>query len=484
MWVTLAIVCVLVFLIWSLTGRRKGLPPGPTCYPIIGNVGLIKPSEAVKDHRRLRKIYGDFYSLMIFHRPVIFIHGLHNIRELLVKHGDVFSDRPKVFPSEVLAKRKGLAWSSGSLWKEQRTFALTTMRKFGFGRRCLQSQVMEEVDCLMEEFEKYEGQPFDIREQLKTSVSNVICSLLFGKRFDYEDAKFKRLLNLFNTLIAVLNFSSPAFIFPELASFKIFNFDKAAPIIKALNDFVAEKVEEHRKNFDENNINDYIDAYIAEQKRRTSEINTTFTDEQLAGSVRDFFTAGTETTSLTLRWALLYLIHYPEIQEQLKKDIDSVIGQGQPNMEHKEQLPRVEVFLLEVQRVANILPLNLPHTTSEDIWYKGYIFPKGAVMFFLIDSVLSDPEIFPEPAKFNPQRFLDENGKLSVEKKEKVTAFSTGRRMCLGEPLAKMELFLFLTRVLQRFDVKPENPDCLPSLKGTFGATNATKPFKLRLVKR
>ena len=172
---------------------------------------------------------------------------------------------------------QGLAWSSGAWWKEQRTFALTTMRRFGFGRRCLQGQVMEEVDCLMDEFEKYEGKPFNVQNQLKTSVSNVICSLLFGKRFDYEDTKFKRLMDLLNTLLAVLNFSSPAFIFPELSKVKFFHFNDANPTLKALSEFIGEMVEEHRQNFDENNINDYIDAYLLEQKQRTSEINTTFT---------------------------------------------------------------------------------------------------------------------------------------------------------------------------------------------------------------
>lgn len=171
----------------------------------------------------------------------------------------------------------GLAWASGAWWKEQRTFALTTLRKFGFGKRCLQSQVIEEVDCLMDEFEKYEGKPFNIHYQLKISVSNVICSLLFGKRFEYEDAKFHRLMKLLNTLLTVVNFSSPAFIFPSLSRFSIFNFTKAKPTIKALAEFVGERAEEHRETFDENNIRDYIDAYLLEQKQRTTEVNTTFT---------------------------------------------------------------------------------------------------------------------------------------------------------------------------------------------------------------
>lgn len=484
MWVTVAIVVVLLCLIWALTGRPKGLPAGPTCFPIIGNIGLFRPSEATQAQRKFRKIYGDFYSLMIFNRPVIFICGFDNIRQLLVKHGDMFSERPRVYPSEVIAKRKGLAWASGAWWKEQRTFALTTLRKFGFGKRCLQSQVIEEVDCLMDEFEKYEGKPFNIHYQLKISVSNVICSLLFGKRFEYEDAKFHRLMKLLNTLLTVVNFSSPAFIFPSLSRFSIFNFTKAKPTIKALAEFVGERAEEHRETFDENNIRDYIDAYLLEQKQRTTEVNTTFTDEQLAGSVRDFFAAGTETTSLTLRWALLYLMHHPEIKQKLQTEIDTVLGGDKPTMEIKDRLPMVDAFLLEVQRLGNILPLNLPHTTKEDFWYQGYLFPKNAIMFFMIDSVLSDPAIFTEPLKFNPERFIDADGQFGGEQKDKMIPFSTGRRMCPGEPLAKMELYLFLTRLLQRFDVEPEDPKRLPSLEGTLGITNMPETFNVRLIKR
>ncbi|XP_048776299.2 cytochrome P450 2U1-like isoform X3 [Ostrea edulis] len=393
MWVTIAIALLFVSLIWSLTGRRKGLPPGPTCYPIIGNVGLFKPSEAVQGHRRLRKIYGDFYSMMIFHKPMIIVHGYQNIRELLGKHGDMFSERPKGFASEVITKGKGLIWSSGPLWKEQRTFALTTMRKFGFGRRCMESQIIEEG-------------------------------------------------------------------------------------------FVKEMIEEHKRNFDEDNINDYIDTYLLEQKQRSNEVDTTFTDEQLNYSVQDFFAAGTETTSTTLRWALLYLIHHQDWQKGLQNDIDDVIGQGQPKMEHKDKLPRVEAFILEVQRLGNLVPINLPHAPKEDFTYNGHLFPKGAIVFCVLDSVMMDPDIFPEPSEFKPERFLDPSGKCSGEQKDSMVPFATGRRACLGESLAKMELFLFLTRFLQTFDVKPENPNCLPSLDSTLGITNMPLPFNVVLNKR
>jgi hypothetical protein len=163
------------------------------------------------------------------------------------------------------------------LWKEQRTFALTAMRKFGFGRRCMESQIMEEVDCLIEELEKYENEAFDIQTLLNTSVSNVICSLLFGKRFEYDDSKFKRLIFILNKMFSTGNSSSPANIFPMLRHIKFFSLDSLLEIVHSLEIFVSEMIEEHKKKFDENNINDYIDAFLLEQKQRSNEVETTFT---------------------------------------------------------------------------------------------------------------------------------------------------------------------------------------------------------------
>jgi cytochrome P450 len=96
-------------------------------------------------------------------------------------------------------------------------------------------------------------------------------------------------------------------------------------------------------------------------------------------------------------------------------------------MEHKDELPRVEAFILETQRVANLVPLNVPHTSNEDFVFKGYIFPKSAIVFGVLDSVLNDPEIFPEPSKFKPERFLDKNGKCLGEEKDKSIPFSIGK---------------------------------------------------------
>lgn len=150
------------------------------------------------------------------------------------------------------------------------------------------------------------------------------------------------------------------------------------------------------------------------------------TDKQLIIIVREFFGAGTETTSTTLRWALLFLIHHPEWQKDLRGDVETLIGKNQPTMENKENLPRIEAFILEVQRHANLAPFGIPHTPREDFIYNGYLLPKGTCINFALDSVMMDSEIFPDPFVFKPERFLDEKGKCQGEQKDKLIPFSIG----------------------------------------------------------
>lgn len=138
---------------------------------------------------------------------------------------------------------------------------------------------MEEVDCLMDEFEKYDGKVFNVYSQLKTSVLNVICFFIFGKRFGYKDVKFKQLMDLLNKLFEVFNFFSLAFIFFEISQFKIFYFEDVNSILKVLVEFIGEMIEEYRRDFDENDIKDYIDVYFLEQKNRIGEINIIFIGE-------------------------------------------------------------------------------------------------------------------------------------------------------------------------------------------------------------
>ena len=141
---------------------------------------------------------------------------------------------------------------------------------------------MKEVDCLVEELERFENKPFDIHNNLNTSVSNVICSLVFGKRFHYKDAKFKLLIILLNKLFLTASAFSPATIFPLLRHLPMFNVDTVRNIIGEVDGFTKEIIEEHRRNFDESNINDFIDAFLLEETKVGMKVSTFTGNEGLA----------------------------------------------------------------------------------------------------------------------------------------------------------------------------------------------------------
>jgi len=182
--------------------------------------------------------------------------------------------------------------------------------------------------------------------------------------------------------------------------------------------------------------------------------NNYLSKEQMPAVLLDFFVAGSDTTTNSLSWALLYLAKHPDIQKKVQQEIDDVIGRERtPAMTDQKAMPYAEANIMEAQRLASIVPLSVFRCAREDTSLAGYSIPNKTIIVPNLWAIHHDPEIFPEPFRFNPDRFIAADG--SLKRPDELIPFGLGKRQCLGESLARMELFLYFTNMLQHFTFKP-----------------------------
>uniref|UniRef100_A0A8B9EIP7 Cytochrome P450 n=1 Tax=Anser cygnoides TaxID=8845 RepID=A0A8B9EIP7_ANSCY len=522
-WASLVPVGLLFVLILLLIVKRqyfwkshvnKNLPPGPKPLPIIGNLHILDLKKLDGTMIKLSETYGPVFRIQMGPKTVVVLSGYDTVKEALVNHADAFAGRPKIQIIKETAKGKGVIFSYGENWKVMRRFTLTTLRDFGMGKKAIEDRVVEEYGYLADVIESQKGKPLEMTLIMNAAVANVIVSILLGKRYDYEDPTFKRLLSLMNENIRLFGRPSVSLynIFPALGFFLK---DRKAFLknVKEVNAFIKVTFIEHLKVLDRNDQRSFIDAFLVRQQefyrsckneaglvptnvghwnseehepssRENGKDNGFFDNENLTEVVRNLFAAGTDTTSTTLRWGLLLMMKYPEIQKKVQEEIEQVLGSNPPRTEHRTQMPYTDAVIHEIQRFANILPLSLPHDTTADVNLKGYFIPKGTYIIPLLISVLQDKSQWEKPEMFYPEHFLDSKGKFV--KKDAFMPFSAGRRICAGETLAKMELFLFFTSLLQRFTFHPP-PGVSASdldLNPAISFNVIPKPYKICAVAR
>ncbi len=208
------------------------------------------------------------------------------------------------------------------------------------------------------------------------------------------------------------------------------------------------------------------------------------TDWWLKNILFDLCAAGHDTTSNTLSWAMLLMVNNPEVQVKVQQELDQVLGARIPSYGDRESLPYTEATIHEIMRIQTLVPMALPHMTSKDMDLDGFFLPRGTFIFPQLQMVHENPAVFQGPHNFDPARFLDPiDGSFVLH--PNWIPFGVGRRRCTGEALARVSVFLFFTRILQKFQIKhPEGPGRKLPEEAIFGLSTMPKPFKVILEPR
>ncbi|XP_047413651.1 steroid 21-hydroxylase isoform X2 [Sciurus carolinensis] len=465
-----------------LWGQRKlrgfHLPPHAP-----GFLHFLRPNLPIYLLSLTRKL-GPVYRFRLGLQDVVVLNSNRAIEEAMVRKWADFAGRPRV-PSYKVVSQHYPDLSLGDyslLWKAHKKLVRSALL-LGI-RESMEPLTKQLTQEFCEHLRAQASGPVAIQKEFSFFACNIICCLIFGKKVK-DDTLVYAIHNCVRDVMKAWSHWSIQIVdlFPFLKFFPNPMLWKLKKIIEKRDNIVEQQLKQHKESLVTGRWKDMIDYMLQELGRpREDSDSGQLLEGHVHMAVVDLVIGGSETMAASLSWAVAFLLHHPEIQQRLQKELDLQLGPGASSSQilykDRMRLPLLNATIAEVLRLRPVVPLALPHRTTRASSIFGYDIPEDTVVIPNLQGANLDEMVWERPEEFWPDRFLKPG------KNPKVTSFGCGARVCLGEPLARMELFVVLAHLLQAFTLLPEGT--LPSLQPlTCSSLNLwMQPFQVRLQPR
>ncbi|XP_055619043.1 probable cytochrome P450 304a1 [Toxorhynchites rutilus septentrionalis] len=487
-------------------------PPGPPRLPLVGSYPFLLALNYRHLHQaaaKLSKLYGSkLIGLYLGPLPTVIVNDYETVKEVLGRAD--FDGRPDLFMARLRDEhfqRRGIFFTDGESWREQRKFFLKTLHQFGFGTRSPQvdadiQEGLEELIDLLRDGPKFEHEKLlmdEARFALCPNVffalfSNVVLRMLIGARLAREDQgvlfevgknalAFHRNGDDYGMLLSYIPWIRH--LFPEASKYNLLR-----KVNQQANEVILSLATKCEKSFDENDIRCFVDAYIKEIKRTNGGLSTGndefgFQYDQLVIGCADFLVPPLSAIPAKICLILERLMQYPQVQGRMYGELAEVIGTNRlVTLDDRVRLPYCEAVIREGLRIDTLVPSGIPHLSTKDTTLNGYHIPKGTVIVNLLDSIHHDQKFFKDAESFVPERFLNAEGRLAPDQ-DKSMPFGAGKRVCAGDQFARNALFLAVTSLVQNFTLQLPDGQTSPDIEARqTGVIRTTPDFRLRFTSR
>ncbi|KAK5881829.1 hypothetical protein CesoFtcFv8_020474 [Champsocephalus esox] len=454
-------------------------PPHLPALPLIGSLlSLRSPHPPHVLFKELQQKYGQTYSLMLGSHCVIVVNQHTHAKEVLLKKGKIFAGRPRTLTTDILTRGgRDIAFGDYSAaWRFHRKIVHGALCMFGEGSASIEKTIHAQAGSLCSVLSEAAaaGLALDLSPELTRAVTNVVCSLCFSSSYSRGDEEFEDMLRYSQGIVDTVAKDSLVDIFPWLQMFPNADLRLLKQCVSIRDKLLQKKYDEHKADYSDQVQRDLLDALLrakrsANNNNNTAEISAEsvgLSEDHLLMTVGDIFGAGVETTSTVLKWAIAYILHHPQVQRRIQEELDR------------------KATIREVLRIRPVAPLLIPHVALSDTSIGPFTVRKGTRVVINLWSLHHDEKEWKDPELFDPARFLNSEGTGVRVPSSSYLPFGVGVRVCLGEALAKMELFLFLSWILQRFSLSVPRGHSLPSLQGKFGVVLQPARYKVTATPR
>ncbi|KAG1882710.1 cytochrome P450 [Suillus subluteus] len=424
--------------------HKSHLPPSPPTWRLLGH--FLPPYGTYLTVARWIDEYGPVVTIRSGFRTIVIIGRYKAAVDIMEKQGGKLADRPRLAAGEILTRGLSIGLShTGDRFRRMRR-ALHTHLQPNSAESYQPLQMSQAKTVILNILDD----PRNFQHHVATYAVTTIMEIAYGKTTptsatDPEVREARQLLSRFRTILRHGHYLVDSVPWLKYIPWYAPELKDEFKRTRRLYTDQLNRVKQHMQN--DEDIGPSFSKYILENGSLYD-----LTETEMAYFAGTFFGAGNEATAAGICTVLMAAAHFPEEQAKVQAELDAVIGRERaPTFADKPSLPRLEAFISEALRWRPLSPEGVPHRATQDVIWENYCIPAGTTVIGNQWAISRDPEVYPEPDVFKPQRWIDDQGRLRDDLT--LFIFGFGRRACPGLHVANRSVFINSLLIIWAFQL-------------------------------